>query len=110
MIETIIPAFKPWPVASPHTTYIEPSLIKSYIETEQPNTTINLSERIKPYDNEKENYILVTIDANNFSASDYRVIEQLSDIITDSGELGEFELENLNIEIFNLKIYEKELI
>ena len=102
----ILAGLEPWC----NTIYIEPSLIKSYIETEQPNTTINLSERIKPYDNEKENYILVTIDANNFSASDYRVIEQLSDIITDSGELGEFELENLNIEIFNLKTYEKELI
>ena len=90
--------------------YIEPSLIESYIEIEQPNTTMDLSERIKPYDNEKNNGVLVTIDANNFSQSDYNILEQLSDIINDSGEIGEFELGNLHIEIFSLKTYEKELI
>ena len=90
--------------------YIEPSLIESYIEIEQPNTIMDLSERIKPYDNEKNNGVLVTIDANNFSQSDYNILEQLSDIINDSGEIGEFELGNLHIEIFSLKTYEKELI
>ena len=85
------------------TLYIDSSLIKSYVETEKSNTTIDLYDRIKPYDNEKQNQILIEIDGSNFDEQDYQNIQQLPPIIYDSGELGEFELGNLKISIFNLK-------
>ena len=62
----LIEALEPWC----STVYINDAngnQYTSYIEKEQPNTTIDLSERIKPYDNEKNNEILVTIDGNTFN-------------------------------------------
>ena len=50
------------------------------------------------------------IDGNNFTQQDFQIIQQLNNIIQDSGEIGEFELGNLKITINNLKIYENNLI
>jgi glycosyltransferase involved in cell wall biosynthesis len=83
-----------------------------YVEKEQPNTTIDLSERIKPYDNEKNNEILVTIDGNKFTQQDFGYIQQLPEILADSGEPGfHGELGNIIVEIFEvMNTYEKKLI
>ena len=102
----ILAGLEPWC----NTIYIEPNLIKSYVETEKVNTTIDLFNRIKPYDNEKQNDIFVEIDRSKFTEQDYNIITKLPEIIQDSGELGEFELGNLKIEIIQLNTYEKNLI
>jgi glycosyltransferase involved in cell wall biosynthesis len=81
-----------------------------YVEKEQPNTTIDLSERIKPYDNEKNNEILVTIEGNIFNQQDFGYIQQLSEILANSGEIGSFELGNLHIDVIQINTYEKDLI
>lgn len=83
---------------------------KQYIEKEQPNTKFDLWERIKPYDNKKQNYILVEFDAFKFTQQSYNIIQNLSDIITESGEIGTFELDCFKIEIINLTSFEKDLI
>jgi glycosyltransferase involved in cell wall biosynthesis len=83
---------------------------KSYIEKEQPNTKFDLWERIKPYDNEKQNYILIDFDAKYFTQNSFNIIQNLSDIITESGEIGEFELDCFKISIINLQTFEKDLI
>ena len=102
----VLAGLEPWC----NTVYIDPSIIKSYIEIEKVNTIMDLSERIKPYDNEKQNEILIKIDANKFDEQDYNYLQQLPPIIYDSGEPGEFELGNLKITIVSLNTYEKELI
>ena len=84
-------------------------LRQNYINDEQPNTSFNLSERVLPFSNEKNNEILVTI-GSTFTQQDFQIIQKLSAIITDSGEVGEFELGNLKIEIFKMKNYINELI
>ena len=71
---------------------------------------MDLSEKIKPYDNEKNNEILIEIDGDNFTEQDYNYLQQLPPIIKDSGEPGDFELGNLNITIIQLNTYEKDLI
>ena len=81
-----------------------------YVEKEQPNTTIDLLEKIKPYDNEKNNEILVTIEGNIFNQQDFEYIQQLSEILANSGEIGSFELGNLHIDVIQINTYEKELI
>jgi len=103
---SILAGLEPWC----DTIYIDPSIIKSYVETEQVNTIIDLSKRVLPFDNEKNNEVLVTIDTKQFTEQDFNIIQQLPEIIKDSGEKGEFELNNLKIEIFKLNTYEKELI
>ena len=62
--------------------------------------------RTKNYNNQ----ILVEIDGNKFLQEDAHIIQQLPDIIKDSGEIGEFELGNLKITINSLKEYQNDLI
>ena len=106
------------------TIYTDADITK-YITEEQPNTIINLYDRVKPYANEKNNAILVELDASRFSKLDYQYITQLPDIISTDDELKDlvyelqtknntllnsFELGNLKITISNLKTTEKDLI
>ena len=106
----LLEALEPWC----STIYIDeenvPIIIKNYIDLEQPNTLFDLNERIKPYDNEKNNEILVTIDGNTFTQQDFQIIQQLSEIVQDSGEIGEFKLENINVEIIQMNEYQNNLI
>ena len=87
-----------------------------YITLEQPNTSFNLNERVKPFDNEKNNEILVEIDGNKFlNEQDYSYIQQLPEILDDSVFLEEdygeqFEVGNLKLTIFKTNTYEKDLI
>ena len=94
------------------TIYVNPDIIKSYVETEKVNTIMDLYERVKPLDNEKQNEILVTIDGNKFTEQDFNLIQQLPDILKDSGEIAfHGEIGNLVVEIFEeMNTYEKDLI
>ena len=73
---------------------------------------MDLYERVKPLDNEKQNDILVTIDGNKFTEQDFNLIQQLPDILKDSGEIAfHGEIGNLVVEIFEeMNTYEKDLI
>tara|TARA_R110001606_G_scaffold114275_2_gene241696 strand:+ start:239 stop:1462 length:1224 start_codon:yes stop_codon:yes gene_type:complete len=82
--------------------------VSDYVEIE--DTSYDLYEKVKPFDNEKNNEILVTIDGNNVTNQDFQILQQLSEIIQDSGEIGSFELSNLHINVIQLNTYEKELI
>ena len=94
------------------TIYVNPDIIKSYVETEKVNTIMDLYERVKPLDNEKQNEILVTIDGNKFTEQDFNLIQQLPDILKDSGEPAfHGEVGNLIVEIFDeMNTYENNLI
>ena len=94
------------------TIYVNPDIIKSYIETEKVNTTMDLHNRVKPLDNEKQNEILVTIDGSKFTEQDFNLIQQLPDILKDSGEpTFHGEIGNLIVEIFEeMNTYENDLI
>ena len=94
------------------------SMIDNYITLESPNTGFDLHERIRLFDDEKNNETLVKIDGNKFTQQDLQYIQQLSEILTYDEQLYEdifieptyFEIGNLHITIVNLNIYEKELI
>ena len=94
------------------TIYVNPDIIKSYIESEKVNTTMDLYNRVKPLDNEKQNEILVTIDGSKFTEQDFNLIQQLPDILKDSGEpTFHGEIGNLIVEIFEeMNTYENDLI
>jgi len=91
------------------TIYCDSNLGQHYIKTEQPNTLIDLSERVLPYNNEKQNQVLVNI-GNIFTQQDFQLIQQLPEILDNNGEIGEFELGNLKISILGLDTFENKLI
>jgi hypothetical protein len=92
--------------------------LQDYIEMEQSNTKFDLTKRVliknenDPY---AENDIIVEIDANQFSQEDFYMIQNLSDVITqtckDAEDVqGEYQLSNLKVTIMHLETYEHELI
>ena len=101
----LIKALEPWC----STIYVDNNR-SHYIDLEQSNTSFNLSERVLPYDNEKNNNILVEIDGTTITQQDFQIINQLAEIIQDSGEIGEFKVSNLKVTVIELKTYENNLI
>jgi len=83
---------------------------KEYINKEQSNTTFDLWERIKPYDNEKNTEILISFDGSKLNPQNFQLIQQLPDIIKDSGEIGSFELDIFTIDIIQMNEYQNDLV
>jgi hypothetical protein len=86
---------------------------QDYIERESENTSFDLSKRvlnIKENDPYSENDIILEFDALKFSPEAFNIIQNLSDIITESGEVGEFELDCFKVTIHQLVDYSNELI
>ena len=92
------------------TVYTDFSIAMEYANNEQPNTSFNLKKKFYPFNQPKNNHILIKINGNNFNQQDFQVIQQLSEIIQDSGEIGEFELGNLKVNIYDLTTFEEKLI
>ena len=105
----ILEALEPWC----STIYIKDDydlIVPVYITKEQPNTLYDLRERIKPFDNEKNNEILVEVTQSTFTQQDYQIIQQLSQIIQQQGEPGRFQLGNIVMEIIQMNEYQNDLI
>ena len=82
----------------------------NYILQERQHTSFDLIKRVLNYEETSYDDVLVEIDAKSFTRQDNETISKLSEILKDSGEIGEFQLGNLKITINNLKTYETELI
>ena len=88
-------------------------LTDSYVETEQVNTRFDLTKRVFCVgynDPAGENDIVVAIDGNTFTQTDFQYIQQLAEILQDSGQPGTFRLGNCQITIVSLIARESELI
>ena len=83
---------------------------KDYIKEEQPNTKFDLFDRIKPFENEKNNGIIIEFDCKQLNADNFQILVNLSEILQESGEVGVMELEIFKFDIKSLETYEKELI
>ena len=102
-------ALEPWC----STIYIEDDMqliVPDYIQKEQSNTKFDLQERIKPYNNEKQNNILISFDASKLTNQNFQLLTQLPEIIKDSGELGTFILDIFTIDIIQMNEYQDQLI
>ena len=82
----------------------------NYILHETQHTSFDLIKRVLNYHETSYDDVIIDIDAKNFTRQDNETISKLSEILDDSGEIGEFQLGNLKITINNLKTYENELI
>tara|TARA_Y100000361_G_scaffold71021_1_gene62874 strand:- start:904 stop:2073 length:1170 start_codon:yes stop_codon:yes gene_type:complete len=94
------------------TIYVDSTLIDGYIKKEQPNTNMNLKERVTTLMDTPDNDIVVEIDCNNFTAGHMTYIMLLSEILADDEDLeeGQFNLDIFKIKINKIKTYEEELI
>jgi glycosyltransferase involved in cell wall biosynthesis len=89
------------------------NLTNEYFQNEKNNTSYDLSKRVHSLiEQSKYDYdnIVVDINSNTFNNDDYALIRQLPIIISDSGEIGSFELGNLKINIHSLETHENNLI
>jgi len=88
-------------------------IYEQYIQKEQLNTQFNLKDKIKPLEFELYDDfegVVVIIDGSKFTQQDFQLIQQLPEILDNSGEIGKFELGNLKINVSDLTTYENELI
>jgi len=84
--------------------------VTEYIEKEQPNTIMDLKERVHER-NECDSDVKIYINGKTFNQSDYQYINQMSQILKESGEpFAEFTLGNLNINIKGKVEYTEDLI
>ena len=81
--------------------------VLKYIKEEQKNTIIPLDKRINQ---QVDSDIVIKVDGNKFNNEDFSYIQQMSQIIENSGYEGEFELGNLFIRIKRIKEYTSNLI
>jgi len=84
--------------------------VNKYIEEEQPNTDFRLNKRIHTQHMNPTNDIVVYINCSKLNQQNFRIISQLSEILEEQGEIGEFELDVFTVKVKNLNTYEKELI
>ena len=81
-------------------------LLAAYYENEHKNTSYDLTKRIlnTKYNNPKdENDIIVEFNAKQLTQQSFSIIQQLSEIIKESGEVGLFELDIFKIHIYSLE-------
>jgi glycosyltransferase involved in cell wall biosynthesis len=108
----MLEAFEPWC----DRIYINDELgilFAAYYETEHKNTSYDLKKRVlntKWNDPQGENDIVVEFDGKQITQQSFSVIQQLAEIIKESGEVGEFELDVFKITINSLIEYQNDLI
>jgi glycosyltransferase involved in cell wall biosynthesis len=108
----VIGVFEPWC----DRIYIEDEmgvLQAAYYETEQKNTSYDLKKRVLTIgynDPMAENDIVVEFDYLKFSPEAWEILQQLPNIIKESGEVGTFELDIFKITINSMTEYQNDLI
>mgnify|MGYP003449888939 FL=1 len=92
----------------------EPTKVKTlkdnYIKEEQPNTTFDLTDKINSIKPSKLPDIIIEVDGNRFFQEDMFYLSNISEILTDSGEIGEMQIGNLKLNIARLTHYEMNLV
>lgn len=69
--------------------------VDEYIKNEQPNTLYDLTSKFKDFKSD----IIVKLNIDLFTQEDFHIMTMLPKIIQDSGEIGTFQIGNLEIEI-----------
>ena len=101
---------KKWGTGVLHDQYMKPIIPPVYKKSINIiNSNPQLEEALDVWQNGGMD-IIVEVDGNRFTNDDFNYIQNLNAIVKDSGEIGEFELGNLKINIIDLTTFEKELI
>ena len=67
--------------------------VNKYIEEEQPNTKFDLSKKLHSLYTEPDNDVVIRFDASKLNQSNFQILVNLSEVLQESGEVGEMELE-----------------
>lgn len=84
-----------------------------YYSQEQANTKFNLKDRVRTYnfkDEDKPNNIIVEFDGSRLTNENFQLLQQLPQIIKETNELGQFEIDIFKITIKDLTEYQNNLI
>ena len=84
--------------------------VNKYIEEEQPNTKFELKTKIHSDHITPKNNVIVEFDCQKLTSDNFQILVNLSEILKESGEVGEMELEIFKFKIKSLDTYEKDLI
>ena len=84
--------------------------VNKYIEEEQPNTQFDLSKKLHSIHTEATNDVVVRFDAQKLTPQNFQIIVKMSELLKDSGEVGNMEYDIFEFEIKSLNTYEKDLI
>ena len=85
----------------------------AYFEKEQPLTKFDLRKRVLDLNHNDpigENDIVIEFDLKNLNQQSFDIIQRLPEIIKESGDIGEFELDIFKITINSLEEYQNNLI
>ena len=102
----LLEALEPW-ADNINLTDTPDEILENYINKEQPNTIVPLKDKFNTF---KQVDIFIRIKSKTFTKEDYNIIQQLSQILDNNGEVGEFKLGNLFINIKKLKSYTNDLL
>jgi len=108
----MLKAFEPWC----DRVYINDEMqviTAHYLDDQQSNTKFDLSKRVYTIgynDPKAESDIVLEFDIKQFTHESFNIIQQLPEIIEQSGEVGEFELDIFKITINSLTEYQNDLI
>ena len=109
---TLLEALEPWC----DRIYIEDdthALYSQYLDQEQQNTSFDLSKRVfnlTSNDPLSENDIIIEFDATRLIQENFKILQQMPEIIKQSGKVEDFELDIFRIHIFSLIEYQNDLI
>ena len=84
--------------------------VNKYIEEEQLNTKFNLSNKLHSHHTKPINDVVVTFDAQKLTPQNFQIIVNLSQMLQDSGEIGQMEYDIFKFDIKSLETHEMELV
>ena len=84
--------------------------VNKYIEEEQPNTEYKLSKKIHTQHTNPTNDVIIRFDCEKLTQNSWNILQNISSILQDSGQIGIMSLDIFEFEIRNLKTYEKDSI
>jgi hypothetical protein len=86
-------------------------LTSHYLDAEQKNTKFNLSKRIKDLKHSiPNNDVVVRFNGKQLTNESFQLLIQLPNIIAESGEVGDFELDVFKVSIYSTETYQQKLI
>jgi hypothetical protein len=81
-----------------------------YIQAEQKNTKFNLTKKLKRYEDQKLNDVIIEFDATKLTNQSFEFFNMLQLMLEDSGQIGESEYDIFKLKLNKLSDYNEKLV